>query len=110
MKATNSDMFSAKAITLAVQGALLVMFAAPLVARADDVPNAEVTALTKPTILLSRSGICSSELCQIWRIYGLDKKGTYLIGNFDLRGGDGTKRVEIKGTDLGTTSREFAWT
>ena len=43
---------------------------------------------------------------------GLYKQGGYGLGNFDMRGGDaycmgsGTKRWELYGTDLGTTSRE----
>jgi MtrB/PioB family decaheme-associated outer membrane protein len=116
MKATNSRKLSAKVITLAVQGALFAMCAAPVVARADE-PSAEVTALTKPTnsVDIGAEYVPQSS-AKFGEYNGLDKKGTYLIGNFDLRGGDaydaanggaGTKRVEIKGTDLGTTSREF---
>ena len=47
---------------------------------------------------------------------GLNKPGVDLIGNFNVRGGDsygegsGTKRWGIKGTDLGTTSRELGAT
>ena len=47
---------------------------------------------------------------------GLTDSGGYLLGNFDLRGGngyglgDGTTRWRLNGTDLGTTSRSLGAT
>ena len=117
MKPTNSERFSTKIITLAVQGALLGMFATPLVALADEKPNEEVTALTHPTNTVEIGAeYVPQDAAKFGEYNGLNKKGTYLIGDFSVRGGDAynsqsggdsTKRWEIKGTDLGTTSREI---
>lgn len=118
MKATNTNKFSAKVITLAVQSAMIAMFVAPLAARADDTPSAEVTALTKPTNSVNVGAeYVPISSAKFGEYNGLDQRGTYMIGNFDMRGGDaynaanggdGTKRVEIKGNDLGTTSRDMS--
>jgi hypothetical protein len=89
MKPTNSERFSTKIITLAVQGALLGMFATPLVALADEKPNEEVTALTHPTNTVEIGAeYVPQDAAKFGEYNGLNKKGTYLIGDFSVRGGD----------------------
>ena len=117
MKATNCEKFSATVLSVAVQGALLAMFAVPQAALADEKPNEEVIALTHPsnTVEIGAEYV-PQDSAKFGEYNGLNKKGTYLIGNFNVRGGDaydsqsggdGTRRWEIKGSDLGTTSREI---
>lgn len=118
MKAPHSGKFSANVITLAVQGALVAMFAAPLGVLAQGEKNEEVTALTQPTNVVE-IGVenTSKDSAKFGEYNGLNKKGADLIGNFSVRGGDaynayaggnGINRWEVKGTDLGTTSRELS--
>jgi MtrB/PioB family decaheme-associated outer membrane protein len=118
MKAPHSGKFSANVITLAVQGALVAMFAAPLGVFAQGEANEKVTALTQPTNSVE-IGVenTSRDSAKFGEYNGLNKSGTDPIGNFSVRGGDaynayyggdGTNRWEIKGTDLGTTSRELS--
>lgn len=117
MNATNTKKFSAKVITLAVQGAMLAMFATPLVAFGDDQPSPEVMALTKPTnsVDIGAENV-SAGSDKFGEYNGLNKKGVYMNGDFSVRGGDaydsfsggeGTKRWDFNGTDIGTTSRNI---
>src|SRR5674476_697135 len=111
---TDKELFAVRTLTLAVQGALIAMFAIPALALAAD---DDVTALTQPTnsveIGVSNTSDSSAKFGQY---NGLDKSGANLIGNFNVRGGSGYKedggltRWEFKGTDLGTTSRELGAT
>lgn len=114
---TNKELFTVSKLTLAVQGALMVMLAMPLVTYAED---AEVAALTQPTNSVE-VGVeaTSKDSAKFGEYNGLDKKGGHLIGNFQVRGGDayksheggdGVSRWELNGTDLGTTSRELGGT
>ena len=108
---TNKEFLAVSTLTLAVQGALLAMFVMPPLAfAADD----EVTALTQPTNSIEIGvGNTSADSAKFGEYTGLNKSGSNLIGNFNLRGGDaykqegGINRWEIKGNDLGTTSREL---
>lgn len=108
---TNKELLAVSTLTLAVQGALLAMFAMPPLAfAADD----EVTALTHPTNSVEvGAGNTSADSAKFGEYNGLNKSGANLIGNFSIRGGDaynqegGINRWAIKGTDLGTTSREI---
>ena len=111
---TNKELFVVSTLTLAVQGALVAMFAMPLVAfAADD----DVAALTHPTNSIE-IGVrnTSTDSAKFGEYNGLNKSGADLIGNFSVRGGDaynagnGINRWELKGTDLGTTSRELSGT
>jgi MtrB/PioB family decaheme-associated outer membrane protein len=109
---TNRERLAVSTLTLAVQGALLAMFAIPSFAfAADD----EVTVLTHPTNSIEIGvGNTSDSSANFGQYNGLNKSGTNLIGNFSIRGGDaynqegGINRWAIKGTDLGTTSRELS--
>jgi MtrB/PioB family decaheme-associated outer membrane protein len=118
MKTLHSERFSSKVITLAVQGVLVAMFAVPLSVFAQEEGSEEVTALTQPinSVEIGAESI-PKDAAKFGEYNGLDKKGAYLIGNFSMRGGDaynaynggsGTNRWELKGTDLGTTSRELS--
>jgi MtrB/PioB family decaheme-associated outer membrane protein len=114
---TNKEIFAASKLTLAVRGALIVMLVFPLGAYAED---DDVAALTHPTNSVEVGvGNTTKDSAKFGEYNGLDKKGANLIGNFKVRGGDaynsydggdGINRWEIKGTDLGTTSRELGGT
>jgi len=110
VKTTNHPLAASK-LALAIQGALLAMAAIPPLAIAA---NDDLTALTHPTNSIELGvGGTSDDSAKFGEYTGLDKSGAYAIGNFDVRGGDaydqegGTSRWEIKGVDLGTTSREI---
>ncbi len=118
MKAIRSHQFSIIAVTLSVQCAMLATFFTPLTARADDDKTTDASASAKPTSTLSLGAeYVPINSAKFGEYNGLDQRGTHLIGNFDYRGGDsynavngggGTKRFELKGTDIGTTSRAFS--
>ncbi|MGO9444937.1 MAG: MtrB/PioB family decaheme-associated outer membrane protein [Thiobacillaceae bacterium] len=97
-------------LTLAVQGALAAMVVIPATVLAEG--SDDVAALTNPTNSLEVGAEYVSNTSSKFGEYnGLDKAGTYLLGDVDVRGGDaygegtGTTRWAITGTDLGTTSR-----
>ena len=111
---TNKELLAVSTLTLAVQGALLVMFAMPPLAFAED---DEVTALTHPTNSIEVGvGNTSADSAKFGEYNGLNKSGANLIGNFNIRGGDAysqegsVNRWQLKGADLGTTSRELSGT
>jgi MtrB/PioB family decaheme-associated outer membrane protein len=108
---TNKELLTVSSLTLAVQAALVVMFAGPSLAMAA---NDELDALTQPTKSLEVGIVGASDSSAKFGEYnGLDKSGANLIGNFSIRSGDaynrsgGINRWSITGTDLGTTSREI---
>lgn len=108
----NKDLLTVSSLTLAVQAALLAMFAVPTLAMADD---EDVTALTHTTNTIEVGvGTTSRDSAKFGEYNGLNNSGAHLIGNLRLRGGDGynggtgTTGWEIKGTDLGTTSRSLS--
>ena len=101
-------------LTLAVQGALIGMFAFPMTVHAEDAFNDETTALTHPSnsVELGLTNV-PKDSAKFGEYNGLNKSGVYGIANINLRGGsaydggDGTTRWQIKGVDLGTTSRSM---
>jgi len=105
---------AASKLALAIQGALLAMAAIPpLAIAADD----DLNTLTHPTNSVELGvGGTSVDSAKFGEYNGLDKSGANVIGNFDVRGGDaydqsgGTRRWEVQGDDLGTTSREIRGT
>lgn len=104
MKTTNGKM-NVSLVALAVQSALLAMFALPAYAQNDAVAE-----LTKPSNTVEIGLANTSDAYSKFGEYnGLNKKGATLVGNVGLHGGDGyadgTKRFEVTGSDLGTTSR-----
>jgi len=96
-------------LSLAVKLALAAMFTLPVAAQAED---DEVAALTQPKNFVEFGGIFVSESSAKFGEYtGLNDSGAEALGNLSIRGGsaygggDGTMRGELKGTDLGLTSR-----
>jgi MtrB/PioB family decaheme-associated outer membrane protein len=106
MKTRNGKM-KVTALALAVQGVLVAMYAMP--ALADD---EQAAALKVPTnfVEIGASNVSSSS-AKFGEYNGLNKSGAYGIGNFSVRGGDaygdgnGTRRWELTGSDLGLTTR-----
>jgi len=94
-------------LTIAIQGALGVMFAVPVAAFADD----DVSALTNPTNTVDAEvKSVSGSSAKFGEYNGLNKAGDYFIGNLNVRGGDaygqgdGLTRWSLLVDDLGTTS------
>ena len=94
-------------LALAVQGALLAMYAMP--ASADD---ADAASLKMPANYVEIGGANTwNGSAKFGEYSGLNKSGGSLIGNFSYLGGDaygdayGTKRWALTGTDLGLTTR-----
>ncbi len=99
-------------LTLAVQGALLAMFAMPVHA-ADEVSD-EVAALKRPANSVEIGvGNVSQQSAKFGEYSGLNTSGASIVGNFDIRGGNAYNGVadgmrwNINGRDLGTTSRSL---
>jgi len=121
MKTCNEN-FASGVLVLAVQSALAMMFAMPLMASAQTAaavqPAAtaetdEVAALVRPTNSVEIGvGNVSDSSAKFGEYNGLNKAGGYGVGNFMVRGGDaydgaaGVRRWGVYGTDIGTTSRE----
>jgi MtrB/PioB family decaheme-associated outer membrane protein len=108
---TGEGIFAVRAGLLAVRGALLAMCVAPLAAVAQD---ADLKAVINPTNTVEVGVIgVSKDSSKFGEYNGLNDSGGYLLGNFDVRGGngyglgDGTTRWQLNGTDLGTTSRSL---
>ena len=104
---TGNKMMARSILTIAIQGALGVMFAVPMTVLADD----DVSALTNPTNTVDAElKSVSASSAKFGEYNGLNKGGTYLIGNANLRGGDaygqgdGLTRWSVLVNDLGTTS------
>lgn len=101
-------------LALAVQGALIAMFTLPMLAQAEEAAADEAAVLTHPTnsVELGVAGV-SDNSAKFGEYTGLDKSKVYGIANINLGGGNGyeqgddTTRWQIKGVDLGTTSREI---
>jgi MtrB/PioB family decaheme-associated outer membrane protein len=108
---TNKEFLAVNALALAVQAALFSMFAMPAIAFAGD---PAIEALTQPDNSIEIGvGNTSKDSAKFGQYNGLNQSGANLIGNFNVFGGNaykeetGLNRWEIKGTDLGTTSREI---
>src|SRR5476649_1909711 len=106
MKTRNGKM-KVTALALAVQGVLAAIYAMP--AQADD---EQAAGLKVPTNFVEFGALgVSKDSAKFGEYTGLNKSGAYFIGNFGIRGGDaygdgnGTKRWQIDGSDLGLTSR-----
>jgi MtrB/PioB family decaheme-associated outer membrane protein len=113
MKITNKY-FALRKLTLIVQSALIAMAATPLATfAADD----EAAALVQPSNSVEVGvKVMPKDSAKFGEYNGVDKSGAYLIGNFNLRGGNaynayeggsGVNRWDAYGIDLGTTSREL---
>ena len=111
---TNHEYMKNNILALAVQGALIAMFTLPMIAQAEEAAVDEAAALTHPTnsVELGVTSV-SRNSAKFGEYNGLDENGAYGIANINLRGGNGYEqgdnntRWQIKGVDLGTTSREI---
>ena len=111
---TNNENMKNNILALAVQSALIAMCAMPLATHAADAADAETLALTHPanSIEMGATNV-SRDSAKFGEYNGLDENGVYGIANINLGGGsaydggDGTTRWQVKGVDLGTTSREL---
>jgi MtrB/PioB family decaheme-associated outer membrane protein len=111
MKICNETM-KVSALSLAVRGALIAMFVMPMMAQAAESLEDEVATIRHPTNYIELGAENVSQGSAKYGEYnGLNKSGGRVIGNFSVRGGeayeggDGTKRWELTGSDLGTSSR-----
>jgi MtrB/PioB family decaheme-associated outer membrane protein len=93
---------------IAVQGALLALYALPVQAE-DDL----VTSLTRPDnyVEIGVTGV-DQDSAKFGEYSGLKKSEATAIGNFSIRGGDygapdGVTRWSVSGRNLGLTNREF---
>jgi MtrB/PioB family decaheme-associated outer membrane protein len=110
MKTRNEEM-KGSILALAVRCALMATIALPLSAYAGD----DADALTKPSNSVDFGVLYSSENSARFGQYnGLNTKGFYGLGGFDVRGGDGydrdknsALRWKLNGSNLGTTSRNL---
>ncbi len=114
MKANPKGSTSRTSVT-AVRGALVTLAMVPAVgvpvAWADDEPAVADLTQPKKTVELG-IGIVSKGSFKFGEYNGLEKKGAFAIGNFDLRGGgtydsDAASRWRLKGTDLGLDTRNL---
>lgn len=108
---TTEKRFAVSTFALAVRGALIAICAAPAMVIAEDESD-DVSALINPLNFVEAGAAnVSKGSAKFGEYNGLNKKGGYFLGNFGLRGGDaygqgtGTMRWEVKGNDIGTTSR-----
>ena len=107
--------FPANRISLAVRGALLLTCIAPALAFAQALDlSDEAKELVTPENFFDFGGIFVDDSSNKFGEYnGLHKSGPYVLANFEVHGGsgygmgDGTTRIDISGTDLGTTSRNL---
>lgn len=114
---TNNEKMRVSLLALAVQGALLAMFAMPQVANAADAVEDEVATLKRPENYVEVGvGNVPQKSAKFGEYNGLNKSGASAIANFNIMGGDaynpfdsaGTMRWDINGSDLGTTSRALS--
>ena len=107
---TRNEKYAVRVLTIAVQSALAVMFAAPFAASAQ---TASVAELKRPDnyVEIGATNVDKSS-AKFGEYNGLKKGEGSLIGNFKVEGGDaydgtGVTRYEFTGRNLGTTSREL---
>jgi MtrB/PioB family decaheme-associated outer membrane protein len=111
---THGKRFPVSAVSLAVRSALLLIFAAPSFALAQQVMSDEVKELVYPTSWFDLGVLALDQSSTKFGEYnGLNTTGPYLLADFGVKGGsaygmgDGTTRVEATGTNLGTSSRNI---
>lgn len=111
MKNIGNESFAINPLTLVVRGALVVMCGVPALAMAQGADQS-VEEILKPTnfVEIGATNVGSAST-KFGEYNGLQKDGGTLIGNFSVKGGngygagDGTRRWEINGSDLGTSNR-----
>ena len=111
MKSRNGKM-KLSAAALAVQGVFAAVYAMPAQAQDQQLGSLRVPA---NFVEFGALGV-SQDSAKFGEYTGLNKRGGYFIGNFDVRGGDaygegkGTTRWQLRGDDLGLTSRSLGAT
>jgi MtrB/PioB family decaheme-associated outer membrane protein len=110
---TGERKFAVSAIFLAIHSSLAVMCLASGAALAQDAGNDDLNALLYPLNYFDIGATAvDSSSTKFGEYNGLNDSGVYLLGNFNVRGGDaygmgsGTTRLEASGNNLGTTSRD----
>ncbi len=109
MKTSNGKM-KIGLLAAAVQGALLAM--ASMSAYADDAVIADAT--TPDNFVEIGAAYVNDKSNKFGEYSGMNDKGTYAIGNFSVKGGDGygpgegTTRWSVTGSNLGLDSRELS--
>src|SRR6266581_1678346 len=102
--------FAMRACAIAVGGALAALVFIQGAHAADD--SNLIRELTQPTNLIELGALYVSESSAKFGEYnGLDKKGAYFIGNFELYGTGGPDsafRWCVLGSDLGLDTRSIA--
>jgi MtrB/PioB family decaheme-associated outer membrane protein len=108
---TNKQLFALNPLALAVNGALVAMFAMPFAAVAAD---PAVTELTQPVNSVEiGAAYVTQKSAKFGEYNGLNKADGVVLGGFELNGGDahngsnGLTSWQLQGRDLGTTSREL---
>jgi MtrB/PioB family decaheme-associated outer membrane protein len=101
-------------LLIAVQSALATLLVNPLLVQAQTAGDDEAAALKRPSNEIDIGVLQTSAASAKFGEYnGLNKSRIYGVGNLSIRGGDaydggdGTLRWGIKGSDLGTTSRDL---
>jgi MtrB/PioB family decaheme-associated outer membrane protein len=104
-----SEKMAVSVLSLAVQGALIAMFAMPAHA-ADE----ETVFVNRPANVIEFGvNSVSADSAKFGEYSGLDTKNWGAVAGFDIRGGaayegnDSVSRWQVKGVDLGTTSRSL---
>ena len=111
MKSRNGKI-KLNAVALAVQGVFAAVYAMPAQAQDEQLGSLRVPANFVEFGALN----VSQDSAKFGEYTGLNKQGGYFIGNFDVRGGDayregkGTTRWQLRGDDLGLTSRSLGAT
>ena len=112
MTTTSRRTFRLRASSVAVQGALIAMAMAPSARAADAVDPAVAALVDRTSSVEIGLGQLSDGSYKANEYTGLNRKGTFLLGNIDLRrgggyGSDDPARLRITGTNLGTEAREL---
>jgi MtrB/PioB family decaheme-associated outer membrane protein len=106
--------FSPRALSWAVHAALLAMAHIASAHAADVAPNPETMALTQQDSSVELGvGYVGSNSYKAGEYNGLQKEGSYGVGNVDLRGGgsydsEDATRWRIQANDLGLDSRDLS--
>lgn len=105
--------FSTRVLVSAVRGALLTLALMPAARAADTAQDPAAAALTQPTNSVEiGAGDVSKGSYKFGEYNGLEKKGGFVNGNIDLRGGgsydsNDPTRWSVTGTDLGLETRSL---
>jgi MtrB/PioB family decaheme-associated outer membrane protein len=116
---TTRNLFTLKTSVLMVHAALAMMAVATTAKAADATvkdttaeEDAAVTALTRPTSFIGAGlGYVGRDSYKYGEYNGLQKKGLYFIGDFDIEkrspyDGDGTSHFRMRGNNLGLETRD----